>query len=70
MRILLTGHEGYIGAVMTGALLEAGHDVVGLDTCLFGGCDFGGWLLTCHLRFQTIAEKPSDRSDQKGWQKK
>ena len=43
MRILLTGHEGYIGSVMTPFLLEAGHDVVGLDTCLFGGCDFGAY---------------------------
>ena len=43
MRILLTGHEGYIGSVMTPFLLEAGHDLVGLDTCLFGGCDFGAY---------------------------
>lgn len=43
MRILVTGHEGYIGSVMTSFLLEAGHDVVGLDTLLFGGCDFGAF---------------------------
>lgn len=30
-KILLTGNEGYIGSVMTGILLEAGHEVVGLD---------------------------------------
>jgi len=41
MRILLTGHKGYIGAV-AGPLLEAaGHEVVGLDSDLFAGCDFG-----------------------------
>jgi len=41
MRVLLTGHEGYIGAVASQMLLAAGHDVVGLDTSLFAGCDFG-----------------------------
>lgn len=41
MKILLTGHDGYIGAVMVPMLREAGHDVVGLDSGLFEGCDFG-----------------------------
>jgi nucleoside-diphosphate-sugar epimerase len=41
MRILLTGHKGYIGAVAGPILLSAGHAVVGLDTDLFTGCDFG-----------------------------
>jgi nucleoside-diphosphate-sugar epimerase len=41
MRILLTGHQGYIGAVAGPVLRSAGHEVVGLDSDLFGGCDFG-----------------------------
>jgi nucleoside-diphosphate-sugar epimerase len=41
MRILLTGHKGYIGAVAGPVLRSAGHDVIGLDTDLFSGCDFG-----------------------------
>ena len=41
MRIVLTGHKGYIGAVAGPILYAAGHDVVGLDTDLFEGCDFG-----------------------------
>jgi len=41
MRILLTGHRGYIGAVAVPMFLSARHDVVGLDTDLFAGCDFG-----------------------------
>jgi nucleoside-diphosphate-sugar epimerase len=41
MRILLTGHKGYIGAVAQSILRSAGHDVIGLDTDLFAGCDFG-----------------------------
>jgi nucleoside-diphosphate-sugar epimerase len=40
-RILVTGHAGYIGSVMVPFLLEAGYDVVGLDTFFFEGCDFG-----------------------------
>jgi len=41
MKVLLTGHKGYIGAVAAPLLQEAGHEVVGLDTDLFAGCDFG-----------------------------
>ncbi|MFV0463767.1 MAG: NAD-dependent epimerase/dehydratase family protein [Nostocoides sp.] len=35
MRVLLTGHHGYIGAVLGADLVSAGHDVVGLDTGYF-----------------------------------
>lgn len=41
MRILLTGHKGYIGAVAAPILSSAGHEVVGLDADLFAGCEFG-----------------------------
>ncbi len=41
MRVLVTGHDGYIGTVMVPMLQAAGHDVVGLDSFLFDGCDFG-----------------------------
>ncbi|MBZ5665692.1 MAG: SDR family oxidoreductase [Acidobacteriia bacterium] len=41
MKVLLTGHKGYIGAVAGPILRSAGHDVVGLDTDLFASCDFG-----------------------------
>src|SRR5215467_14545976 len=40
MRILVTGHRGYIGTRMAPMLLAAGHDVVGLDTDLFRECTF------------------------------
>ena len=40
MRILITGHKGYIGTVMVPMLLGAGHEVVGLDSDLFRGCTF------------------------------
>jgi nucleoside-diphosphate-sugar epimerase len=40
MQILVTGHEGYIGTVLTPMLLSAGHEVVGLDSNLFERCTF------------------------------
>ena len=42
MRVLVTGHKGYIGTVMVPMLLAAGHDVVGLDSDLYRQCTFGG----------------------------
>jgi nucleoside-diphosphate-sugar epimerase len=41
MKVLVTGHRGYIGSVMVPLLLEAGHDVAGLDTGLYEACSFG-----------------------------
>lgn len=41
MRILVTGHEGYIGAVMVPRLLAQGYEVVGFDTGFFDRCAFG-----------------------------
>jgi len=41
MKILLTGHKGYIGAVAGPVLVSEGHQVIGLDTDLFAGCEFG-----------------------------
>ena len=41
MRVLLTGHRGYIGAVAGSVFRSAGHEVVGLDTDLYEGADFG-----------------------------
>lgn len=37
-RILITGHDGYIGSVMTPHFVEAGHEVVGLGTGYFRDC--------------------------------
>ena len=53
MRILLTGHKGYIGAIAGPVLRSVGHEVVGLDTDLFSGCDFG----------QLVPEFPEVRKD-------
>ncbi|SNT63296.1 Nucleoside-diphosphate-sugar epimerase [Streptosporangium subroseum] len=41
MRVLLTGHQGYLGSVMSPVLAAAGHEVVGLDSGLFADCLLG-----------------------------
>ncbi len=41
MRVLVTGSHGYIGSVLAPIVARAGHEVVGLDTCFYRGCDFG-----------------------------
>ena len=41
MRILITGHRGYIGRVLVPMAVRAGHEVVGLDSGLFEKCVFG-----------------------------
>lgn len=53
MRVLITGHKGYIGAVAGSMFRAAGHDVIGLDTDLFEGCEFG----------QPMEEIPEIRKD-------
>lgn len=41
MRVLITGHDGYVGSVLTPLARAAGHAVTGLDTFWFEGCTFG-----------------------------
>jgi nucleoside-diphosphate-sugar epimerase len=61
VRVLVTGHDGYIGCVLAPMLRDAGHDVVGLDTYFYRGCNFG-----VHSDFEPALEldardvKPSD----------
>jgi len=44
MKLLLTGHKGYIGSVAATVLQAAGHEVVGLESDLFASCDFGSFI--------------------------
>ncbi|MGB6032655.1 MAG: SDR family oxidoreductase [Bacteroidota bacterium] len=46
MRVLLTGHKGYIGTVMVPMLHDAGHEVVGLDTDLYEASTFGEGMVS------------------------
>jgi nucleoside-diphosphate-sugar epimerase len=41
MRVLVTGHDGYIGSSLMPILLERGHQAVGLDSFLYRRCSFG-----------------------------
>ena len=41
MKVLVTGHGGYIGTVLVPMFVKAGHEVVGLDTHLYRACTFG-----------------------------
>ena len=52
-RVLITGHDGYLGSVMAPYFLAAGYSVVGLDT---------GYFAQCTLR-PDIAEVPTVRKD-------
>jgi nucleoside-diphosphate-sugar epimerase len=42
VRVLLTGHQGYLGSITAPVLRSRGHDVVGLDTSYYEGCDLYG----------------------------
>jgi nucleoside-diphosphate-sugar epimerase len=41
MRVLVTGHQGYLGTVMVPILQDAGHAVTGLDCGFFANCVLG-----------------------------
>ena len=55
MRVVVTGHLGYIGTVMVPILQQAGHEVLGYDSHLYERCTFaaGG----------AIVDIPSIRKD-------
>jgi nucleoside-diphosphate-sugar epimerase/SAM-dependent methyltransferase len=65
MKILVTGHNGYIGTVLTPKLLNQGFDVVGLDTNFYERCAFGEY----RTDFQQINKdiRDVDEDDLKGF---
>lgn len=66
MRVLVTGHDGYIGHVLVPLLQHAGHFVVGLDSRLFADCDFPGEpSVDCPLVAKDIRDV--ERSDLHGF---
>ena len=48
MRVLITGHDGYIGRVLAPMVRSRGHEVVGLDSYLFDGCTLGEDIEAIH----------------------
>lgn len=67
VRILLTGHRGYIGAVVAPVLRDAGHDVTGLDSLFFEGCDLAsgpdGDIPTIEADIRDVRGEHLDRFD-------
>ena len=56
MRVLVTGHLGYIGAVLAPMVRDAGHEVVVLDSGLYAG-----------MEVQPLAEITELRKDLKAY---
>ena len=63
MRVMVTGHSGYIGTVMVPMLLRSGHEVVGLDSNLYERCTFaagGDVAQVPHIRKDVRDVEPAD----------
>jgi len=56
MKVLVTGHTGYIGSVLVSMLLKARHEVTGFDTDFFAGCDFNGGLVDVHALHKDLRD--------------
>jgi nucleoside-diphosphate-sugar epimerase len=65
MRILLTGSRGYIGTVMAPMLVQAGHEVSGLDADFYRRSTFGPWSETVRTVVKDV--RSVDRSDLEGF---
>ncbi|TVR19989.1 MAG: NAD(P)-dependent oxidoreductase [Nitriliruptor sp.] len=61
MKVLVTGHDGYIGSVLVPLLQASGHEVVGLDSHLYADCTFGPpptpvTAIRCDVRDVTVEQ--------------
>ena len=56
MRVLVTGHLGYIGTVLTPMLLNEGYQVVGLDSDLYRASTFGDGLVTVPTLYKDVRD--------------
>jgi nucleoside-diphosphate-sugar epimerase len=56
MRVLVTGHKGYIGAVLVPMLQAEGHQVEGLDSDLYRRCTFGDGIVEIPERVKDVRD--------------
>ncbi len=61
MKVLVTGHQGYIGSVLAPMFQDAGHEVVGLDNGLFADCLFGAERSKIPLIAEDIRDVTSEK---------
>ena len=67
MKVLVTGHLGYIGTVMTPMLLAAGHDVTGCDSNLYERCTFAAGGRIADVPWIRKDLRDLERQDLKGF---
>jgi nucleoside-diphosphate-sugar epimerase len=61
MKVLVTGHRGYIGSILVPMLQEAGHEVAGLDSDMFRRCTFTGEVPDVRTILKDVRDvEPSD----------
>lgn len=60
MKVLVTGHRGYIGAIMVPLLEEQGHTVRGVDVGYFDECSLNGAKPTAQPRVDVRDLGPED----------
>lgn len=65
MKVLVTGHKGYIGTVLVPMLKEQGHEVHGIDSDLFRNCTYGTLNLDIPEKIKDI--RNMDLSDVEGF---
>jgi nucleoside-diphosphate-sugar epimerase len=66
LRVLVTGHRGYIGTILVPLLTARGHDVVGLDSDLYRRCTFGTQAVQSQVPTLLKDVRDVDREDLAG----
>jgi nucleoside-diphosphate-sugar epimerase len=60
LRVLVTGHNGYLGSILGPFLQACGHVVVGLDSGLFRDCTFGAETTGIPCLWKDVRDIDSD----------